>query len=215
MCSPTYFFHSPLPPLSLRYFFPPPPGVRPQPSLPRGAALLPIPLPPPAPSHGGGAGPPPRPPPSSRALPWQRRLALRLILPHPTPSHGGSARPSTPSSSLHPPPAPSRSGGGGGGLGGGHGGWIRAGHGGSAAAGDLNPQGAADLRASQRPPHPASCPAAVRRGRLPSGPGQRPNPVAPLPDPPPPPLPDLVGALLSRLVSPGRRPSSPVDVCFS
>jgi hypothetical protein len=77
-------------------------------SLPRGAALLPIPLPPPAPSHGGGAGPPPRPPPSSRALPWQRRLALRLILPPPTPSHGGNARPSAPSSSLHPPPAPSR-----------------------------------------------------------------------------------------------------------
>ncbi|KAG2561637.1 hypothetical protein PVAP13_8KG169605 [Panicum virgatum] len=85
MCSPPIFFHSPLP-LSLRYFFPPAPGVRPQPSLPRGAALLPIPIPPPAPSHGGCAGPPPRPPPSSRALPWQRRLALRPILPPPTPS---------------------------------------------------------------------------------------------------------------------------------
>ena len=64
-------------------------------------------------------------------------------------------------------------------------------------------------QAGQRPPRPASCPAAVHRGRLPSGAGQRPNPAAPKPDPAAP-LPDLVGVLLSRPPSPGSRPSSPV-----
>ena len=161
--------------------------------------------------------PPPHSPSSSRALPWRRRrpsAPSSSLVPHPPMAAAAGPPPNPPSShALHPPPAPSRSGGGGRGLGGGHGGWIHAGHGGSAAAGDLNPQGAADLRAGQRPPHLASCPAAVRRGRLPSGPGQWPNPVAPLPDPPPPPLPDLVGALLSRLASPGSWPSSPVCGC--
>ena len=151
MCSPPIFF---LPSLSLQYFFSPPPGVRPQPSHPRGAALLPIPIPPPAPSHGGGAGPPPRPPPSSCALPWQRRLALRPIL-SPTPSHGGSAP------ALLPPPAPSRSGGGGGGLRGGHGGRIHAGHGGSAAAGPLLPRRPSAHGRRACSPRPAAEPANI------------------------------------------------------
>ena len=200
MCSPPIFFHSPLPVSLVASAHSPPslvvppssqfPFHLPRPPMAAAPALRPVLLPRPAPSHGSSGWP----------------SAQSSLLPRPPMAAAPGPPPPPPPSTLLPPPPVAAA--------------VAEAWAAAMAAGSM--QGMADLplpgtstlrgRRTSGPAkglrtrRPARPPCAVGGCPLGRDNGRIRSPLCRIRTP----LPDLVGALLSRLASPGSRPSSPV-----